>query len=217
MWNECSQVFTKERLLELQKLANAPEAKQKHTTLTKIELEACKNVFVLKDCHVIIANQVVKPAGGGGSFRAKTALFDTAAERNLSVSQKFSNSHAHEVKTSLNDSLGPEDIVAQPESTQNMKMVQMSNLKANKVLSSSTSAKTPLVKPEDSKLTHQSVKCQLKRKSEQTIIESRTSSLLVKDRKDAVTVGQILSYHHNEVNVICKFVNLHDLFQTQVN
>ena len=27
MWNECSQVFTKERLIELQKLANAPEAK----------------------------------------------------------------------------------------------------------------------------------------------------------------------------------------------
>ena len=31
------------------------------------------------------------------------------------------------------------------------------------------------------------------------------------------TIGQILSYSNNEVGVICKYVTLYDLFQSQVN
>lgn len=37
------------------------------------------------------------------------------------------------------------------------------------------------------------------------------------DGQKELTVGEILSYHKNEVGVICKYVTLHDLFQSQVN
>ena len=145
MWNECSQVFTKERRMEIQKLAHAQEGKQKKTTLSKLELEACKNVFVLKDFHVIIANQMVQIGGGAASFHAIS---------NSHVFEKrdscYSNSAEH-YKTSLNDSQGPEKIVPQPETTtQQKKQVQMSHLSANKI--ASHSAITPLIKTSEHKL-----------------------------------------------------------------
>ena len=49
MWNECSQVFTKERRMQIDKIENAQDTKQKNTNLSKRELEACKNVFVLQN------------------------------------------------------------------------------------------------------------------------------------------------------------------------
>ena len=43
------------------------------------------------------------------------------------------------------------------------------------------------------------------------------TSLLSGEIKTELTVGEFLSYHKNEVGVICKYVTLHDLFQSQVN
>ena len=50
MWNDCSKVFTKERQNELKSLAKNQSGNQKNSSLSKVEMEACKNIFVLTDC-----------------------------------------------------------------------------------------------------------------------------------------------------------------------
>ena len=61
MWNDCSKVFAKERWDEFKSMVQDQEPNE-DSSLSKFEIEACKNLFVLKDFHVVIANSMVPHA-----------------------------------------------------------------------------------------------------------------------------------------------------------
>ena len=58
MWNECSQVFQRERWKEFKKMAQN-QAPALSSYLSKVEIEACKNIFVLQTFQIVIANEMV--------------------------------------------------------------------------------------------------------------------------------------------------------------
>ena len=68
MWNECSQVFTKQRREDLDEMINNPESKNKLQGLSLAEIATCKNLFVLENITMVIANQLLGNVGGAKSI-----------------------------------------------------------------------------------------------------------------------------------------------------
>ena len=58
MWNECSQVFSRERWKEFKRMAQN-QAPSQNSSLSKVEIEACKNIFVLQNFQIVIANTMI--------------------------------------------------------------------------------------------------------------------------------------------------------------
>ena len=60
MWNECSQVFTKERRMKIDQLENAQDSKQKNTNLSKKRFYVRLNSFIEFACFCAVVTAKVK-------------------------------------------------------------------------------------------------------------------------------------------------------------
>jgi len=85
MWNDCSQVFANERWEEFKQMAKDQQPDE-NLSLSKFEIEACKNLFVLQNFQVVIANTMIPHAHD--HFKSKNIAAETIEEeKTVSESQ----------------------------------------------------------------------------------------------------------------------------------